>query len=108
MRQRKAVAIVIVWGVLIMLSMLAITALRLMGNQGFITESSVRRTKAYYTAKAAMVAAFDSCRKNGCATANPNFVTVSLNNLTATTAAATAASPSFCSGCTTLTTTVSY
>jgi len=108
MKERKAVAIVIVWGVLIMLSMLAITALRLMGNQGFLTEASVHRTKAYYTAKAAMVEAFEKCRKSGCAADDASFVVLSLNNLTAKTEAAASGSPSFCPGCTTLKTTVKY
>ena len=105
MKERKGVAIIVVFGMLIMLSMLAIAGLRLMGNQGFITESSVRRAKAYYTAKAAAIAAFEECRKNpaGC----PASTTVSLNNLNATAVAAVTAD-AFCSGCQKITSTVNY
>lgn len=76
--QKKAVAIVVVWGILIVLSLLAMSALRLMSNQGFMTESSVRRTRAYYTAKAAMVVALEDLRKNR----NPP-ATVQENGMTA-------------------------
>lgn len=105
MKERKAVAIVIVWGVLIMLSMLAITALRLMGNQGFLTESSVRRTKAYYTAKAAMVAQFESCRKDGC---SPPLSKLTLNNLSADILVTPGITDSFCNGCARIETVVDY
>lgn len=77
--QKKAVAIVIVWGILIVLSLLAMSALRLMSNQGTMTESSVRRTKAYYTAKAAMVVALEE-RRNP---ALPLSANVSENGMTA-------------------------
>lgn len=70
--KRKAVAIVIVWGIITVLAMLAISALRLMGNQGAITESSVRRTQAFYTAKAAMVKSVEYCFKVGCDHTTPN------------------------------------
>lgn len=104
MKQRKAIAIVVIWGVLIMLSLLALAALRLMGNQGTITESSVRRTKAYYTAKAAIVQTFETCRKGSCPS---TAVSLSLNNMTATANTADV-DESFCHNCTKITANVIY
>jgi Tfp pilus assembly protein PilX len=68
MRKKKSVAIVIVWGILVMLALLAFASVRLMGNQGTLTENTVRRMRAYYTAKAAMVHALEICRTDpaGC------------------------------------------
>ena len=80
MKRKKSVAIVIVWGILVMLAMLAFASVRLMGNQGALTENTVRRMRAYYTAKAAMVHALEVCRTNpsGC-----QEETVNVNNLNA-------------------------
>jgi len=83
MNQKRAVAIIIVWGILVMLAMLAMAAVRLMGNQGSITENSVRRIKAYYTAKAAMVKALEDCRLNPATCVDGATQTITLNNLTA-------------------------
>ena len=63
---KKSVAIVVVWAILIMLSILAMAALRFMGNQGIITEKSIKRIRAVYAAKAGVVKALDDCRVGGC------------------------------------------
>lgn len=75
---KKAVALVIVWGVIILVSLFAIGAIRIMGNEAMIVEHKIQRMKAYYTARAATTYALEELRTGGDPSGTkPNF----LNNL---------------------------
>lgn len=114
MKNKKAVAIVVVWSILIMLSILAMAALRLMGNQGTLTESSVRRTAAYYTAKAGVVHALEACRTTGCV--SPDTVTLPqvtaagtmTANINSQTVTASDSDANVCLGCERISVSVTY
>ena len=70
---KKGVALVIVWGILLMITTLALAAIYLMGNEARVSEHKVRRTIAYYLAQAALVYAFDNLRNNSNWGGDPNF-----------------------------------
>ena len=60
---KKSVALLVVWAVVIMVTLLALGAGYLMGNQGMVTEKKITRMRAYYTAKAGMVHALEQLRR---------------------------------------------
>lgn len=76
---KKAVALVIVWGITIIIALLAMGAIYLMGNQAFVAEHKIRRIRAYYTAKAGIIHALEELRKGH----NPNNSSISLNGFQA-------------------------
>lgn len=75
---KKAVALVIVWGVIILVSLFAIGAIRIMGNEAMIVEHKIQRMRAFYTAKAGVTHALEVRRTGG----DPNG-TITLNGLDA-------------------------
>ena len=75
---KKSFVLVLVWGIAIMISLLALGAIYLMGNQALLSEHRLKRMKAYYTAKAGMVHALEELRSG-----NLNPGTVNLNDMQA-------------------------
>ena len=79
---KKAVVFIVVWGIIIMVSLLSIAAINLMGNQARVAQHTSNRIEAYYTAKAGMYKALDMLRQGNTnavvSAADPN-----LNNLVA-------------------------
>ena len=59
---KKAIALVIVWGVVILVSLFAIGAIRIMGNEAMIVEHKINRMRAFYTARAATAHAVEQLR----------------------------------------------
>lgn len=107
---KKAVVLVIVWGLTIIVAILAIGAIYLMGNQAYVAEHKIRRILAYYTAKAGMVYALEDLRTTG--TVDPSQIQLiqGSRNLTAvitTTSGCPTLADDF-SGCQTLSITVDY
>ncbi len=98
---KKAIALVIVWGITIMIALLAIGAIYLMGNQAFIAEHKIRRIQAYYTAKAGVIHALEELRKGR----NPHNTSITLNNMQAD---ITVTPGSRYPGCKTVSVTVDY
>lgn len=103
--QHKAVILIIVMGTLIVFFMLAAVSLHLMTQQANVSENSIRRTKSYYTAQAAIVHAFERLRKEGIAQINAavnpiNCETLVLNGFTATVYVAAKNSSTTCPGST--------
>ncbi|MCD6539221.1 MAG: hypothetical protein J7K37_00745 [Candidatus Omnitrophica bacterium] len=76
---KKSVALVIVWGLVIIIALLSIGAIYLMGNQTFVAEHKIRRLRAYYTAKAALIHALEELRKGR----NPDNTSIPLNKMQA-------------------------
>ena len=72
---KKAVVLVIVWGIALVLTFLAMTAIYLMRNQAFVSEYRIRRLMAYYTARAAMYHALEELRKG-----NTSPASITLNH----------------------------
>jgi len=60
---KKSIALVFVWGIIIMIALLSIGAIYLMGNQAFVAEHKIRRLRAYYTAKAGLIHALEELRR---------------------------------------------
>jgi Tfp pilus assembly protein PilX len=71
---KKGMALVMVWGMIIVMCFLALAAIYLMGNQGFVAEHKIRRMQAYYTAQAGLVHAFEDIRQDGLL--NTNSLTI--------------------------------
>jgi len=60
---KKSVALVIVWGITIVICLLALGGIYLMGNQAFVAEHKIRRMQAYYTAKSGIIKALEELRR---------------------------------------------
>lgn len=60
---KKSIVFVVVWGIILIVSVLAIASIYLMGGQAFVANKKVNRIRAYYTAKAGMVLALDELRR---------------------------------------------
>ncbi len=60
---KKSVALVIVWGITIVICLLALGGIYLMGNQAFVAEHKIRRMQAYYTAKSGVIEALEKLRR---------------------------------------------
>jgi len=71
--KKRAIALVIIWGILLMITALALASIYLMGNEARIAEHKVKRTMAYYLARAAWVYAFDKLRNNIAWSGESNF-----------------------------------
>ncbi|MFC1515064.1 hypothetical protein ACFL5X_04095 [Candidatus Omnitrophota bacterium] len=74
---KKAVVLVIVWGITIVLCFLAMAAIYLMGNQAFIAEHKTKRMMAYYTARSGLYHALEAVRAGN---TTPGPVTLSHGN----------------------------
>jgi len=98
---KKSVALVIVWGFVIIIALLSIGAIYLMGNQAFVAEHKIRRLRGYYTAKAGVIHALEELRKGR----NPDNTSITLNNMQAK---IKVNSRSPYSGCKTVSVTVDY
>jgi Tfp pilus assembly protein PilX len=61
-RGRKGVALFIVLGIIMLVTVLATVILRIMSNQARLTHHQVSRIKAYYADKAGMNLVFDKLR----------------------------------------------
>lgn len=71
---KKAVVLIIVWGIALVLCFLAMAAIYLMRNQAFVSEHRIRRLMGYYTAKAAMYHAIEELRNGN---TSPASITLS-------------------------------
>ena len=60
---RKGIVLVFVFGVVIIICLLALGALYFMGNQAYVAEYKIRRMQAYYTAKSGIIDAVDSLNR---------------------------------------------
>ncbi|HEC69314.1 MAG TPA: hypothetical protein ENI31_03390 [Candidatus Omnitrophica bacterium] len=76
---KEAIALVIVWGITIVIALLAIGAIYLMGNQALVAEHKIRRIQAYYTAKAGVIHALEELRRGR----NPDNTSITLNSMQA-------------------------
>ncbi|MDD5195910.1 MAG: hypothetical protein PHQ96_09625 [Candidatus Omnitrophica bacterium] len=62
---KKAVILVIVMGITLVLSALALIALYIMTNESRIAEHKIRRMRAFYAAQGGAVHAFERLRREG-------------------------------------------
>jgi len=63
-RGRKGIALFIVLGIIMLVTVLATVILRIMSNQARLTHHQVSRIQAQYAAKAGVIYALDKLRKN--------------------------------------------
>ena len=61
---RKGVVLVTVWGILLIITTLALVCIYLIRNQVYVAEHKIKRLEAYYLAKAAFIYAQDRLRNN--------------------------------------------
>ncbi len=80
MLSEKGIILTIALIFIIILVIVAGTSITLMINQARVSESQIRRMKAFYTAEAGLVNAFEGLRRN----VSPWNMTITLNNFTAT------------------------
>ncbi|MBN3041285.1 MAG: hypothetical protein JW867_09150 [Candidatus Omnitrophica bacterium] len=80
---KKGIVLAVVIGIMVVLSTLALVALYLMTQEARITEHKIRRIRAFFTARAAMVQALEDLR-NGVSVGTINSTTVCLNRFRAT------------------------
>lgn len=78
MRNNKGVILTITLSFVIVLSIIAGIAVLIMSNQARITETQIRRTRAFYAAQAAIVEALQALRTGSAVPASVN-----VNGLTA-------------------------
>ncbi len=64
---KKAVILVVVVGIMLVLSTLALVALSLMTSESRIAEHKIRRTRAYYAAQAGIVDVLEQLRRGSIA-----------------------------------------
>ena len=64
---KKSVILVVVVGIMLVLSTLAIVALSLMTSESRIAEHKIKRTRAYYAAQAGIVDGLEQLRKGAIA-----------------------------------------
>lgn len=85
-KRKKAILLVVIWGITLMLTILAIGSVYIMGNQAVVTEHRIDRTIAYYTAKSAIVRTLEDLRKGNPVSSPFNLnglnVTVNITNIT--------------------------
>lgn len=104
MRNRRGVALAVVLIFVIVLSIMAGTAVVLMANHSRVCEYQIRRAKAFYTAEAAIVKALEDLRTTG----GLLSTTTSLNTFTATVSVEAAGSGTGPNGTRILNATVEY
>ncbi|MCF7872810.1 MAG: hypothetical protein K9L80_01205 [Candidatus Omnitrophica bacterium] len=76
---KKGVVLIIVFGVLIVISLLAITAINLMRQQSKITEHKISRRRKLLAAQAGMVHAYEGLRRGIAPYDNPPPINDSIN-----------------------------
>lgn len=75
----KGIILTVAMIFIIVLVIVAGTSIVLMTNQTRVSESQIRRMKAFYTAESGLVNAFEGLRRN----TSPWSMTITLNNFTA-------------------------
>lgn len=75
--KRRSIVLVIVVGVFIVIATFALTASFFMRQQLQLTEHKIRRMRAFYAAKAAMIYALAELGKGN----NPDGMVITVNNL---------------------------
>lgn len=80
---KKSVALVIVWGITIVICLLALGGIYLMGNQSFVAEHKIKRMQAYYTAKSGVIKALEELRRGQAVNGTYVSLNQSSGNMTA-------------------------
>jgi Tfp pilus assembly protein PilX len=80
---KRAMALVLIWGIIIVMCFLALAGIYLMGNQGFVAEKKILRTQAFYTARSGMVHALEDLKQDGILNTTSISVDQAFGNLTA-------------------------
>ncbi len=82
-KMKKSIALVMVWGIIIVMCLLALAAIYVMGNQSFVAEHKIRRTQSLYTARAGLVHAYEDVYQDGILDSNSITVTQSYGDMIA-------------------------
>lgn len=99
MQFKKSAVLIVVLGVMLILTILALVAVNLMTQESRVAEHKIRRIQAYYAAQGGTVHAIERLRREGAATGtinniNGNPINVGGMRAQITVATAAAGSPS--------------